>query len=257
MPTQHWSEFTCRKLLVLPGWASLFAYLERYAHAPGTNSAPKYRLIDFLAVLLTVTVAAIKEVTPNTNGWKFAEDRREITTGRRLVEIAETFDIAQILGLSSSEISALTDAEFRELRAEIVAFGAAERRRVLHLAYELGHERGLEASFTRVPLTLDGSETQQIARIVFCADDKESELCRQLEATSPAVQTHGVPSFVGPGPPYRTEVSFEEKVAAVSRIATLIGLDAKSPPLIVLVGHASLPTAESVKGIATPSTHEC
>jgi len=26
VPTQHWSEFICRKLLVLPGWASLFAY---------------------------------------------------------------------------------------------------------------------------------------------------------------------------------------------------------------------------------------
>jgi uncharacterized protein YbcC (UPF0753/DUF2309 family) len=241
VPTQHWSEFTCRKLLVLPGWASLFAYLERYADAPGTNSAPKYRVIDFLAVLLTVTVAAIKEVTPNPNGWKFAEDRREITDGRRLVTVAETFDVAQILGLSSSDISALTDIEFGELRAEIGAFGAAERRRVLHLARERGHERTLESSFTQVPLTLGGRDTEQIAMIVFCADDKEAALRRQLETASPAVQTYGVPSFVGPGPHYRTEVSFEDKVAAVSRIATLIGLDAKSPPLIVLVGHASLP----------------
>ena len=241
VPLGQWNDFVRRKLLALRGWASLFAYLEQFAETPGASSAPKHRLIDFLAVYLTVTVAAVKSVTPNPSDWRFMKSRGKGVSRARLVTIAEIFDVAQIIGLSSSDIRSLPDDEFGRLRTEIAAFGEFERRRLLKLAYGRGRKRQMLRSLMLASRADVPSEKQQLARIVFCADDKQSLLRLRLAERCRSLQTHGVPSFLKPTSPITAEMRNEDKVDAVSRLIALIGLASNSASLVVLVGHANIP----------------
>jgi uncharacterized protein YbcC (UPF0753/DUF2309 family) len=233
VPPPHWNDFVAHEMLALRGWASLFAHLERFAEEPETSPAPKYRLVDLLAVQLTVTLSAVEGIAPNPKTWQLVRGREDVAARTRLATVAEIFDGARIVGLSASDVRSLTDEEFERLWTEIAAFGEIDRRRVLHHAYEHSRERRMLAVLPLATPVAANDAIEDVARIVFCADDKQSLLRLRLEECQPGLRTCGVTSFPGP--------TIKERVDSVARLIRLVGIHADAPCLIVLVGHAKKP----------------
>jgi uncharacterized protein YbcC (UPF0753/DUF2309 family) len=236
IPARFWNEFVRRKILALRGWAGLFACLQQFADAAGTTQAPTYRLIDYLAVYLTVTVAAIKNVAPNPAGWRFLPEREVDPSGARMVAVAEIFDVAQIMGLSPLDVRLLSDDDFARLRAEISLFDQFERRRVLHEAYERGRDRTTLRRLDRVRQSSVRNGARPLALIVFCADDKQYLFRQHIEGRCERFRTSGVQAFLGTSSD-TADCGVGEKIDAVARFILLIGLVSNSPSLVVLVGH--------------------
>jgi len=239
------SGYIICKLLMLRGWAALFAWLQRPSVAQSVTPAPRYRLADFLAVQLALTVASVEGQLANPRGWQFLTRSEADSKSVHLVEAFRLFDACQILGLSASEIGSISDVEFDRLRAEIDSFPEIDRRRILHLAYERGLERQLfEQVAATVPI-IKAPHKPSLAYVVFCADDKQTVVRQLIEEQWPGIQTDGVPSFLGPQAKDPASADLETRIDAVARLMALTGLDENWPRLIVFAGHGEV-AAKSV-----------
>ncbi len=192
----EWEEFIIAELLALPGWAGIVRQLE-----VDPTLAPHERvrcsLMEFLALRLTYTVAALQDIIGNTTSWRSVQ----LPPPRvdPLTHIARLFDAAQLIGLSSDSLKALSEADFTRLCDELAACNEFERRRLLHLAYERRHERQILiplAKFRALPRTEPRSD-RLAAQAVFCIDEREESLRRALEEVDPSIETYGAAGFFG------------------------------------------------------------
>jgi len=196
VPAAQWEEFITEELLVLRGWAGMIRMLEN-----DDTLAPHDRIrcsiMEFLALRLTYTVAALKDIAADTTAWRAV--RLPASRFDPLTHVARMFDVAQLLGLSSSVLEALTDEDFACLEQEILACNETERRRLLHLAYERRHERSILIPLARhraMP-QIARKSNRLVAQVLFCIDEREESIRRMLEEVDPSIETAGAAGFFG------------------------------------------------------------
>lgn len=206
-----WESFLTAELLALPGWAGLMRRLEEEPELAPHKRLPS-SLMDYLAVRLTMVVTA------SENLWKRQSARGSIWTSwrrpmgefdvvqdsheaeaRHMAEVAQLFDLAQLLGLSGGQLNRLSDEEFNRLVHEMRSFHDFERRRVFQLAYEHRHERLNLGPIDLHRRELDPRRTpaRPVAQVFFCIDEREESIRRALEEIEPDVETFGAAGFFG------------------------------------------------------------
>ncbi len=196
VPTEQWGEYITEELLALRGWAGMVRTLEMDATlAP--HDRIRCSIMEFLALRLTYTVAALKDIAGDTTSWRAI--RLPAPQFDPLAHVARMFDVAQLLGISSSEFMALSDDDLAHLDQEVVACHETERRRLLHLAYERRHERRVLIPLAKhriMPRNVPNSN-RLVAQVVFCIDEREESIRRVLEEVDPCIETVGAAGFFG------------------------------------------------------------
>jgi uncharacterized protein len=189
IPESEWDQTVQAELLALPGWAGMIYRLEAEPKLAPHEIVPS-RLMDFLALRLLFTVAAVDSLLPGSGAWRNASSCTEDVFGKRLASAATLFDAAGQVEAPLARIGAL--------RKELDAFDDIERRRILHLAYERRHERQillpLQEHRRRKPLP---QSEKLSAQVFFCIDEREESIRRHLEEIAPHVETFGAVGFYG------------------------------------------------------------
>lgn len=192
-----WEKFLTSELLALPGWAGMIHCLE-VDPLLAPHERLSFSLMEFLAVRLTLTVVALRNIMGSTTAWK----HQSIPSTRHfdpLTHQARLFDACQLLGYHSDFLAGLSEEEFHELCSELEAFHEWERRRLLHLAYELRHERQILIPLARhraMPAVVEKTDRLE-AQIIFCIDEREESIRRALEEIEPLIETYGAAGFFG------------------------------------------------------------
>ena len=191
IPLEHWEEFIQQELLALPGWGGLMRRLEEEPELAPHDRIP-CSLMEFLAVRLTMVSVAADRVPASTERPPVPPDLTH------LVETVRLFEVAQLLGLSATNLAAIESDQVRTLQAEMSAFTDTERRRVFHLAYERRHELQV-----LLPLAEHCRRSQPrprerpLAQVFFCIDEREESMRRQLEEVEPGIETLSAAGFFG------------------------------------------------------------
>jgi uncharacterized protein YbcC (UPF0753/DUF2309 family) len=184
------------ELLALSGWAGMVHRLELDPALAPHDRVP-CSLMEFLALRLCYTVTALRSVCGESRTWRHV---RIPAAEGRLTRVAALFDAAQLCGLTSRDVAALSAESFDAWRAELVACDGLERRRLLHLAYEHRHERRILVPLARhlshSPPPSPGTG-RLAAQVIFCIDEREESLRRALEETDPDIETSGAAGFFG------------------------------------------------------------
>lgn len=196
VPADEWEEFITAEIIALPGWAGMIRMLENdVTLAP--HDRVRCSLMEFLALRLTYTLAALQDIMGGTSVWHWVS----ITAAKvdALTPVARFFDVAQLIGLSSDTLSGLTEEVFQCLLHEIALANEIERRRLLHLAYERRHERSILIPLAKHrALPPPQPQTDRLAaQVIFCIDEREESLRRALEETDPSIETVGAAGFFG------------------------------------------------------------
>ncbi len=197
VPEEDWESFVVAELLALPGWAGLVKCLEADPLlAP--HERPGFRLMEFLAIRLTLTKVALQNITHSTVAW-----RDVILTSKAhfdpLTHQARLFDACQLLGFHSEMLASIPDEAFATLCKELELCGEWERRRLLHLAYELRHERQILIPIARhhaMPAVNQRGDRLE-SQVIFCIDEREESIRRALEEIDPLTETYGAAGFFG------------------------------------------------------------
>ena len=192
----EWEEFLTAELLPLRGWAGMVRMLENdVSLAP--HDRVRCSLLEFVALRLTYTLAALQDLMGDTTSWR--QVKVTPPSLERLTPVARFFDVAQLVGLTSLELSGLPQADFDRLQGEIAACHEIERRRLLHLAYERRHERSILIPLAKhralPPLPTAGDRLA--AQVLFCIDEREESFRRALEEVDSSIETVGAAGFYG------------------------------------------------------------
>jgi uncharacterized protein YbcC (UPF0753/DUF2309 family) len=196
-----WPDVLQSELLALPGWAGLIRRLEEDPGLAPHESVPA-SLMDYLAVRLTMARVASRmgaaQPGPEESPLKTQEKRR-------LSRAARIYDAARVLSLSADEIARLSDAEWSAFATEVKSCNGLERRRILHLAYERWHERGILrglASHRRYRGCPDLGGRPS-AQVFFCIDEREESMRRALEEVDPGIETFSSAGYFGVAVDYK------------------------------------------------------
>ncbi len=189
----EWDAVIQAELLALGGWAGMMYRLQEEPELAPHERVPA-RLVDFLAVRLLMTVAAIDSQMANPKSWRDVVIPSSDSFSRRMACAATLFDAAQLLNLTANS----PGSRFLALQKELEAFDEFERRRILHLAYERRHERQILLPIRehRRREPPPGSDRLS-AQVFFCIDDREESIRRHLEEIAPDVETFGAAGFFG------------------------------------------------------------
>ncbi len=197
VPEEEWESFVVSELLALPGWAGLVKCLEADPLlAP--HERPEFRLMEFLAIRLTLTKVALHNIANSTVAWRDTILKSKAHFDP-LTHQARLFDACQLLGFPSMMLESISDEAFASLCKELELCGEWERRRLLHLAYELRHERQILIPIARhhaLP-SLKQRDDRLEAQVIFCIDEREESIRRALEEIDPLTETYGAAGFFG------------------------------------------------------------
>jgi uncharacterized protein YbcC (UPF0753/DUF2309 family) len=196
VPVEEWAAFLTAELLPLRGWAGMVRMLEKdVSLAP--HDRVRCSLLEFVALRLTYTLAALQDLMGDTAAWRRVPAM--VPLADRLTPAARFFDVAQLIGLASHELNALSPSDFGRVLGEIAACHEVERRRLLHLAYERRHERRILIPLAkhRSLSPLQPAGDRLAAQVLFCIDEREESFRRALEEVDPDVETVGAAGFFG------------------------------------------------------------
>lgn len=191
-------------LLQLPGWAGMFHRLES-APGPIGRARAVVRLIDFLAVRLTLDLYAYREVADRLGIRGKPSEIRAACAG--LPPIAEPkrrgrhdtawplFRLCQLTGVSAATVRGATREHIEAVLRFLDVLDEQTRVRVLHEAFERRYQvdvldavcKNLEA-----PVTLPEAPRFQV---MFCIDDRFESSRRHLEEIAPDCETLAAAGF--------------------------------------------------------------
>ncbi|MCP3168844.1 YbcC family protein [Myxococcus qinghaiensis] len=203
-----WEPYLVRVLLALPGWAGMMHRLE---HHPGDRAegAPPARLLDFVAVRLTLERRALREVArrrldytgPLSGLARLASPARESTQAASW----RLFQWAQLLGLSAMDVETLPLRARHELLAGLEAFDDGARRRVWQEAYEHHYRSEVCRGLARNRLRPESERVVTAPRfqLMCCMDDREESFRRHFEELDARHETFGIAGFFGVAFDYR------------------------------------------------------
>ena len=196
VPPDQWESYITEELLPLRGWAGMIRMLENdVTLAP--HDRVRCSIMDFLALRLTYTIAALENIAGDTTSWHHF--RLSPPRFDPLTHVARVFDVAQLLGITSHEMLSLSSSDLARLDHEILDCNETERRRLLHLAYERRHERRILIPLAkhRAMPRLEPESDRLAAQVVFCIDEREESIRRALEEVDPSIETVGAAGFFG------------------------------------------------------------
>jgi uncharacterized protein len=198
VPPPEWGQVIQAKLLALPGWAGLIRMLEENPQLAPHERLP-CSLMDFLALRLTLDAAAIINAVKQSTRLKDIPELPYDLEASRLAQAAELFDVAQLVGLSSTDLRSLSAADFNRLQVELSRCNDLERRRLFQQAYERRHERQILIPLRkhRALPSLTPLSDRLVAQVFFCIDEREESLRRHLEEVDPQMETFGAAGFFG------------------------------------------------------------
>jgi uncharacterized protein YbcC (UPF0753/DUF2309 family) len=198
-----WEPFLTETCLALRGWAGMMRQIElRPDRVPVV--APPATLASFVAVRLLIERAALDHIAREMRHRGSLSELRAWAIARAPepprptpAELAwPLLHVAELFGWTAADLA--DDAI--ELFDEIDAFGELERRRCLHLAYELHFRDGAyDAITTHAPAMIEAPAFQA----VFCLDERSESIRRHLEEVEPGCETLGTAGFFGVAMYYR------------------------------------------------------
>jgi uncharacterized protein len=182
------------QLLALPGWAGLVRQLENDPTLAPHEAVPA-RLVDFLAVRLLLTVAAVDSAGAGLQAWKAPVATARDDESGRLAEAARWWDAARLMKFDHTH---QTLGEVDRFRAAVDAFDEFERRRLWHAAYEWRHARQILLPLREYAAKPSGTAPARLAaQVFFCIDEREESIRRHLEEIDPEIETFGAAGFFG------------------------------------------------------------
>ncbi len=201
VPKAQWEQYVRETLLALPGWAGMFRRFEVEPDKAPTERLPA-RLVDFLAVALTLEVQALsssmRDQDPQLSrvDWAALEGTEKSRERPDYSQVHESYVMAQILKLPVEMFRKRSHCE-KWLRWNN-ELGAKLRGRLLQLAFERHHLHEVTSAMLGHQRWLQERQTPQVAfQAVFCIDDREESYRRHLEEVDPGVQTYSFPGFFG------------------------------------------------------------
>ncbi|MBM7114527.1 YbcC family protein [Archangium primigenium] len=210
VPETHWEPYLTRVLLALPGWAGMVYRLE---HNPADRpaGAPPARLMDFLAVRLTLERHALASVARRRldyrgplGGLLAHADHAATHRPRALERPADEgswrlFQLLQLAGLSAQDVAVFPVARREALLAWLEAFDGQARRRVWQEAYEHHYRMDVLQGLAQNRLRPESARTVAAPRfqVIFCMDDREEAIRRHFEELDPRHDTFGIAGFFG------------------------------------------------------------
>lgn len=200
---EEWPDFLTATLSALRGWAGMLRQNElrpdRVAYPAQQGS-----VLEFLAVRLLLERLALSHLARVELGYRgplrdlrnWLRTRLTPSTENHDEQTAFTvFQLAQVMGWSARTLRRLSRAQWSALVQEIEAFGALERRRVFHRAFE----RRFRIQTLDAVLLHARRVRPEVApprwQVMFCLDEREESLRRHLEEVAPEVETWGAAGF--------------------------------------------------------------
>lgn len=203
VPSQEREAYLEATALALRGWAGMVRQLEQRPDRVPAISLPA-SLAEFLAVRLLLERAALAHAAGGVAGCgaglgALQDQLRRAPPSPTPPTLEERawplFHSAQLCGLEAAEIAGLSSSLAAAWEAELREFAGADRRRVLHAAYERHlRSRLCDALALHVPKR---STDPPAFQTIFCLDEREESFRRHLEEVAPHVETFGTAGFFG------------------------------------------------------------
>lgn len=208
---KHQRDFLTSDILALQGWAGLLWNIEIRGDRVAVPTPPG-TLLEFVAVRLILVRLALAHVAQEKLGFRGAlADLYDCAFVKELQrpQVSEVqrafypFQLAQVLGWNSHELTNLARSEWAALIREIETFHSFDRRRIFHQAYERQYRvRALDAIASHAVYPARRVEKPRF-QLVCCIDAREESFRRHLEEVAPDVETFGAPGFYGVAMYYR------------------------------------------------------
>ncbi len=204
-----WDRYVAQTLLALRGWAGMIRALEKRPDLAPVH-APAARLADFLAIRLIADIAALRSLIKREGLGDNIADMRPTTasrafdsnSGSTLGDAYTLFQIAQLVGRSAREVDRLNARDIDAVLGDLDEFPGAQRRRLLHLAYERRYRieilDALSAHRGERPVS-----ARPLFQMIACIDEREESFRRHLEEIEPDCETFGAAGFFGVAMYYR------------------------------------------------------
>jgi uncharacterized protein len=196
--------FLERLLLSLPGWAGMFHRLESSLRSPGAN-APEPRLLDFIAVRLTLHALALREVGrrlghhgPLTELTTYCSALPQLTQESASNDERTAwplFRLAQYAGLAAPLLLELETSALTDLLELLSAFDRRAHLRVWQEAFERRYREELLHALCKKGHDGVPDATTRDAQLVFCIDDRNESIRRHIEEVSSAHATYATAGF--------------------------------------------------------------
>jgi len=199
VPHPEWQSYIEETLLSLRGWAGMIRQLEERPDTAPVDPPPA-RLADYLALQLTLDLHAARFELRRHAG-ETAKLRDLPTCGSAVAEeldlelVYEAFIVAQMAAVGPAEMT--TSSAAKRWLEEVRAFDSNERRRLMHLAYERRHRIGVLDGIVGHCRVGHARAENPSFQAVFCIDDREESLRRQLEELRSDAETYGYAGFFG------------------------------------------------------------
>ena len=199
--------FIERTLLQLRGWAGMFARLEAAPVPPGRSGA-RARLVDFLAVRLTLDLFAFQDIARRLGHRGPVAEVRALCA--RLPRIAPArlrgphdtawplFVLAQFAGVAAPTIRTMVRADIDAVIGLLDRLDDTARQRLWHEAYERRFRVELldaVAANREYEPAPPAEAPPRRFQVMFCLDDRFESVRRHLEELSSEVGTFGVAGF--------------------------------------------------------------
>lgn len=202
---KEWPDFISATLLALRGWAGIIHQIEQRPDRV-VRPVPAGTLIGFLAVRLILDRFAVQHLARESMSYDGPLYRLRETIGQQFEGPAlpsleqrtfRLFQLAQLAGVSADVLSRLHRRDWAMILREVEEFGAMDRRRIFHLAYEKRFAvQALDALavHSKRPWHRPQSPDFQVAT---CIDAREESFRRHLEEIHPNIETFGIAGFYG------------------------------------------------------------
>ena len=107
------------------------------------------------------------------------------------------FHLAQLLGLSPTDIQAFSVSDTDRMIATLDDFPSSAHGPVWQRAFEGHYQQGLLKHLEQNTRNLIWQDGRAHAQMVFCIDEREESIRRHIEAKDPAYETFGTAGFFG------------------------------------------------------------
>lgn len=192
--------FLFATLLALPGWAGMFARLERHPEEHLVDGTPS--LAEFLAVRLMFERWAVMHAARTLGvgiDWPVLRAQVPPPPPRpAILDAAILWWVASAANVTPTTVSGLDNAALSNLWRECLAFPPLLRRQLFLEAFERTYRRTiLDAVAARRALPLSTTPGRPRLQFAFCIDEREESTRRAIEEQDPGYVTYGVAGFFG------------------------------------------------------------
>ena len=196
IPETQWSGFILDLLFDLKGWAGMVNKLELEPWQ-ATVKAPKIKLVDYIAALLLIE-SSLDEYHSGLHSIDLSMLRgrtekielKSYQLALALYQISTSFKLPErwMQRLSQDEVLSIID--------ELDGAEHVHKIRLWHEAYEHHFYKDALSAIVGHAQVKRPAATPY-ASVLFCVDDREESIRRQLEEADPELETFGVVGFFG------------------------------------------------------------